>query len=462
MLKKEKPHVVIIGSGFGGLAVARGLKNARVQVTLIDRNNHHVFQPLLYQVAGAQLTAPDISAPIRGLLAKQKNVRVWMSEVQQIDVAKRRIELETGEVPYDYLVLATGMVPAYFGFDAWAEHAPGLKTLSEALDVRRRIFRAFEMAELESDPVRRRAWTTFVVIGGGPTGVELAGALAEIAGRTLARDFRAFDPRNTRVLLVEAGPRVLPSFSQYLSSQARGDLESLGIEVRTGTPVRDLGEDYVDIGDERIETRTILWAAGVKASPLTLQLGVPIDKSGRVWVEEDLSVPDRPEVFVVGDLIAKTQDGKPLPGVAQLAMQSGKHVAGQIVRSVAALPRVPFRYKDKGSLATIGRNQAVAQVGRVQLSGILAWWLWLLVHILFLVQHRSRIAVLFEWGWAYFTFQRRSRVIMELPAPLPAARLTRRDGIRKRVPLSVLPGLPDETIAAAASPPPAKTASQAR
>ncbi|HET6336268.1 MAG TPA: NAD(P)/FAD-dependent oxidoreductase [Polyangiales bacterium] len=459
MLKKEKPHVVIIGSGFGGLAVARGLKNVPVQVTLIDRNNHHVFQPLLYQVASAQLTAPDIAAPIRGLLSKQKNVRVWMSDVQLIDVTKRRIELETGEVPYDYLVLATGMVPAYFGFDSWAEHAPGLKTLSEALDVRRRIFRAFEMAELETDPVRRRAWTTFVVIGGGPTGVELAGALAEIAGRTLKRDFRAFDPRHTRVLLVEAGPRVLPSFSQYLSSQARGDLESLGIEVRTGTPVRDLGEDYVEIGDERIDTRTILWAAGVKASPLTRHLGVPIDKSGRVWVEEDLSVPDRPEVFVVGDLIAKTQDGKPLPGVAQLAMQSGKHVARQISRSVAAMPRLPFRYTDKGSLATIGRNQAVAQVGRVQLSGILAWWLWLVVHILFLVQHRSRIAVLFEWGWAYFTFQRRSRVIMELPAPLPAARLTRRDGIRKRVPLSVLPSLPEEPVATTVTPAAAKAAS---
>lgn len=415
MLKKAKPHVVILGSGFAGLAVARGLKNAPVQVTLIDRHNHHVFQPLLYQVAAAQLTAPDIAAPIRGLLSRQRNVRVWLADVQRIDVEKRRIELETGELPYDYLVLATGMVPAYFGFDGWAEHAPGLKTLSDALDVRGRILRAFEMAELETDPARQRAWTTFVVIGGGPTGVELAGALAEIAGRTLARDFRAFDPRLTRVLLIEAGPRVLPSFSQYLSSEARGDLEALGIEVRTGTPVRDLGEDYVEIGDERIDTRTVLWAAGVKASPLTRYLGVPIDKSGRVWVEEDLSVPDRPEVFVVGDLIAKTQDGKALPGVAPLATQSGKHVAKQIVRSMGALSRLPFRYVDKGSLATIGRNKAVAQVGRMQVSGIFAWWLWLVVHILFLVQHRSRIAVLFEWGWAYFTFQRRSRVILELP-----------------------------------------------
>jgi NADH dehydrogenase len=457
MLKKEKPHVVIVGSGFGGLAVARELRNSPVQITLIDRNNHHVFQPLLYQVAGAQLTAPDISAPIRGLLAKQANVRVWMSEVQQIDVTKRVVELETGALPYDYLVLATGMVAAYFGFDAWAEHAPGLKTLSEALDVRRRILRAFEMAELETDPIRRRAWMTFVVIGAGPTGVELAGALAEIAGRTLARDFRSFDPRHTRVVLVEAGPRVLPSFSQYLSKHAREDLEALGIEVRTGTPVDDLGEDFVEIGDERIATRTILWAAGVRASPLTRQLGVPIDKAGRVWVEDDLSVPDRPEVFVVGDLIAKTQDGKPLPGVAQLAMQSGKHVAKTIVRTIHAMPRVPFRYVDKGSLATIGRNKAVAQIGRFQIAGFFAWLLWLLVHILFLVQHRSRIAVLFEWGWAYFTWQRRSRVIMELPAPLPAARLTKLEGIRKRVPLTVLPTPAPET--AEPAPPTAAAAS---
>jgi NADH dehydrogenase len=456
MLKKARPNVVIIGSGFGGLAVARGLKRAPVQITLIDRNNHHVFQPLLYQVAAAQLTAPDIAAPIRGLLSRQKNVRIWMADVQHIDVTKQRVELETGELPYDYLVLATGMVPAYFGFDAWSQHAPGLKTLADALDVRRRILRAFEMAELESDPVRRRTWTTFVVIGGGPTGVELAGALAEIAGRTLARDFRSFDPRHTRVILVEAGPRLLPSFSIFLSAQARGDLEALGIEVRTGVPVRDLGEDYVEIGEERIDTRTVLWAAGVKASPLTRLLGVPVDKAGRVWVEEDLSVPDRREVFVVGDLIAKTQDGKPLPGVAPLAMQSGKHVASMIERSVHSLPRVPFRYVDKGSLATIGRNKAVAQVGRMQLSGILAWWLWLLVHILFLVQHRSRIAVLFEWGWAYFTFQRRSRVIMELPTPLPAARLTQRDGLRKRVPLTVLPTLPESEPTA-----PAQTAAKA-
>jgi NADH:ubiquinone reductase (H+-translocating) len=439
MLRNQRPHVVIIGAGFGGLAAARELRNAPVQITLIDRSNHHVFQPLLYQVASAQLTAPDISAPIRGLLSSQANVRVWMSEVQRIDVKKQRLELDTGELHYDYLVVATGMTHAYFGFDAWAAHAPGLKTLTEALDLRRRILRAFEMAELESDPVLRRAWTTFVVIGAGPTGVELAGALAEIAGRTLARDFRAFDPRHTRVLLVEAGPRVLPTFKETLSQRARADLEGLGIEVHTGTPVADLGEDFVEIGSERIGARTILWAAGVCASPLTKHLGVPFDRAGRVWVEDDLSVPDRPEVFVVGDLIAKTQDGKPLPGVVQLAMQSGRHTAHNIVRSVGGLPRLPFRYADKGAMATIGRNRAIAQVGRFSFTGILAWWLWLTVHILFLVQHRSRIAVLFEWGWAYFTFQRRSRVILELPKALPSAAISQPDGaLRRRVPLAVV------------------------
>jgi len=410
MLRKERPHVVVIGAGFGGLAVARELRNAPVQVTVIDRSNHHLFQPLLYQVAGAQLTAPDICAPIRGLLARQRNARVWMSEVQHIDVIKKRVTLETGDLAYDYLVVATGMTHAYFGFDAWAEHAPGLKTLGEAIDLRRRILRAFEMAELESDPALRKAWTTFVVIGAGPTGVELAGSLAEIAGRTLAGDFRAFDPRHTRVVLVEAGPRILPSFPEHLSKRAQADLEALGIEVRTGTAVADLGADFVEIGSDTIATRTILWAAGVRASPLTRHLGVPIDKAGRVWVEKDLSVPDRPEVFVVGDLIAMTQDGKPLPGVAQLAKQSGKHVAANIVRILRGLTPQPFRYVDKGSMATIGRNKAVAQVGRFSFTGIVAWWLWLLVHILFLVQFRSRIAVVFEWGWAYFTWQRRSRV----------------------------------------------------
>jgi NADH dehydrogenase len=391
---------------------------------LIDRTNHHLFQPLLYQVATAALAAPDISAPIRRLLWRQQNVTVWMANVTRIDVARKRVVLEQGETRYDYLIVATGMTHAYFGYDRWAAHAPGLKTIGEALDIRRRILRAFECAELAESAEERRAWTTFVVIGGGPTGVELGGAIAEIAGRTLARDFRRFDPRTTRVILVEAGPRILASFEPALSESARRQLEHLGIEVRVGLPVSDLGADFVEIGSERVDARTIIWAAGVRASPLTSDLGVPVDKAGRIWVEDDLSVPDRPEVFVIGDLIAKTQDGRPLPGVAQLAMQSGKHAGKNVLASVAGRARQPFRYVDRGSMATIGRNKAVAQIGRMQFSGFFAWWLWLAIHVLFLVEYRSRIAVLFEWAWAYFTWSRRSRVILEVPraiAPLPIA-----------------------------------------
>lgn len=422
MLRKERPHVVILGAGFGGLAAAKELRNAAVQITLIDRSNHHLFQPLLYQVATAALAAPDIASPIRKLLWKQRNVRVWMSGVRRIDVEKRRVVLDQGDVSYDYLIVATGMTHAYFGFDRWAPHAPGLKTIGEALDVRRRILRAFERAELETSAEHRRAWTTFVVIGGGPTGVELAGALAEIAGRTLARDFRGFDPRMTRVVLIEAGPRLLPTFSERLSQKAREQLETLGVEVRTGTPVSDLGEDFVEIGTDHIRARTVLWAAGVRASSIAAHLGVPVDRAGRVWVEDDLSVPDRPEVFVVGDLIAKTQDGKALPGVAQLAIQSGRHVAKNIARTIRGGESQPFRYADKGSMAAIGRNKAVAQAGRFEVSGIVAWWLWLTVHVLFLVEYRSRVAVLLEWAWAYFTWQRRSRVILEVPLELEAPR----------------------------------------
>jgi NADH:ubiquinone reductase (H+-translocating) len=432
MLKKEQPHVVILGAGFGGLAAAKALRGADVRITLIDRSNHHLFQPLLYQVATAALAAPDVSAPIRKLLWKQSNVTVWMSSVTQIDPEQKRVVLENSETTYDYLILATGMTHAYFGHDTWAGFAPGLKTVGEALDVRRRILRAFEAAELETSAELRRIWTTFVVIGGGPTGVELAGALAEIAGRTLARDFRTFDPRTTRVLLVEAGVRILPSFSPRSSQRAREQLESLGVEVRTGTPVSDLGEDFVDVGGERIATRTILWAAGVRASRLTRDLGVRVDNAGRVKVEDDLSVPGRPELFVIGDLIAKTQDGNLLPGVAQLAIQSGRHAARNIALSLDGKPRRPFAYVDKGSMATIGRNKAVAQIGRYEFKGIIAWWLWLSVHILFLVEFRNRLAVVLEWAWAYFTWQRRSRVILEVPQELPVTLAPARSGpVRK-------------------------------
>ena len=423
MLRKEEAHVVILGAGFAGLAAARALNVPGVRVTLVDRSNHHLFQPLLYQVATAALAAPDVSAPIRQLLWRQRNATVLMGGVQRIEVEKKRILLEGRHVDYDFLVLATGMTHAYFGNDKWAEFAPGLKTIGEALDIRRRILRAFEAAELEPTPEAQRAWTTFVVIGGGPTGVELAGAMAEIAGRTLARDFRRFDPRTTRVILIEAGQRVLGSFPEDLSRKARAQLEGLGVEVRTGTRVTDLGTDFVEIGDESITTRTVLWAAGVRASPLATHLGVPVDRAGRIWVDDDLSVPDRREVFVAGDLIAKLQDGKPLPGIAQLAIQSGRHAARNIRLTIAGRAREPFRYVDKGSMATIGRHRAVAKLGRFHFSGIVAWWLWLTVHLLSLVGFRSRLSVVMEWAFAYFTWRRRSRVILEVPsAPPPVAK----------------------------------------
>ncbi len=419
MLNKELVHVVILGGGFGGLAAARALNVPGVRITLIDRSNHHLFQPLLYQVATAALAAPDVSAPIRQLLWRQRNVTVFMGAVQRIDVSKKRVFMEGRQVEYDYLILATGMTHAYFGNDKWASFAPGLKTVGEALDIRRRILRAFEAAEIETNSEAQRHWTTFVVIGGGPTGVELAGALAEIAGRTLARDFRHFDPRDTRVILIEAGPRVLSTFPEELSRKAHEQLTGLGIDVRTGTRVTDLGEDFVELGDEYIATHTVLWAAGVRANPLSTHLGVPLDRVGRVWVEDDLSAPDRRELFVVGDLIAKTQNGNPLPGVAQLAVQSGRHVAKNIRLDLAGRPRLPFRYVDKGSMATIGRHRAVAQLGRFKFSGIVAWWLWLMVHVLSLVGFRSRLSVLIEWAFAYFTWQRRSRVILEVPSAPP-------------------------------------------
>ena len=417
MASDARPHVVVVGGGFGGLHAARALARLPVRVTLVDRRNHHLFQPLLYQVATAALNPSDIAYPIRSILRRQANATVLLGEAVWVIPDRKRLMLADAELGYDYLVLAAGATHSYFGKDAWAAHAPGLKTLEDALEMRRRILLAYELAEREEDPARRAAWMTFVVVGGGPTGVELAGALAEIARHALARDFRRIDPRRARILLLEGGPRVLPPWPEALSAKAREQLEALGVEVRTGALVTDLDDRGVSLGSERIEARTILWAAGVEASPLAKSLGVPLDRAGRAKVGPDLSVPGRPEIFVIGDLAAVESGGKPVPGVAQAAIQMGRHAAAGIARSLRGEPRTPFAYRDPGSLATIGRGAAVAAFPRSSWSGWIAWWLWLLVHILFLIGFRNRILVLVQWAWAYVTFQRGARLITGGPPP---------------------------------------------
>lgn len=419
------PHIVILGGGFGGLAAARtlGKRSARerVRVTLIDRKNHHVFQPLLYQVATAALSAPDIASPIRKLLRKNTNTTVLMADVTGIDPEKRTVTMTADEgeqaLHFDHLIVATGMQNAYFGNDAWETHAPGLKTLDEALDIRGRILRAFEGAERTQDEAERAKLLTFVVVGGGATGVELAGALAEIAGKTLARDFRNFDPKKTRIVLLEGGARLLPAFEPDLSEKALLSLRGLGVDVRLNTRVTKVDATGVQIGDELIPARTALWAAGLKASGLTAQLGAALDRAGRVKVNADLTLPDNERIHVLGDLIALEQDGKPLPGVAQTAIQSGELVAANILNTLEGKPRKAFRYKDKGSMATIGRARAIADVNGIRFAGFFAWMLWLFIHVLFLVDFRNRLAVLFEWAWAYLTWQRSSRVILSAHDP---------------------------------------------
>lgn len=411
----DRPHLVILGGGFAGLYAARALKDAPVRITLIDRRNHHLFQPLLYQVATAALAAPDVAEPIRKVFRHQRNVTVLLADATRIDPENRRVILADGEIGYDRLLLATGATHAYFGHDEWSRHAPGLKSIEDAFEIRRRVLLAFEAAEREKDPAKRRVWLTFVVVGAGPTGVELAGALREIAQRTLARDFRNFDPRETRVILVEGADRVLPPFPEELSAKARKLLESRGVEVRTGQVVTELDSRGVSIGDERIAARTVLWAAGVKASPLAGSLGAELDEKGRVLVEPDLSIAGHPEIFVAGDLAAVKQDGGWVPGVAQGAIQGGRHAALNIRRSLQGEASLPFHYKDLGTLATIGRSAAVAEIGRFRSSGLLAWVLWLVVHIMWLIGFRNRVIVLFEWAWAYITFQRSARVILDRP-----------------------------------------------
>jgi len=408
----ERPEVIIIGGGFGGLYAARALRRAAVRVTLLDRRNHHLFQPLLYQVAMAALSPGEIASPIRWILRRQKNAGVLLAEVTRIDPAEKRLVLADGEMFYDYLIVASGATHAYFGHDEWRTAAPGLKTLEDALEIRRRVLLAFERAERETDPARRQALLTFVVIGGGPTGVEMAGALAEMARQSLARDFRHFDPGSARIVLVEGGPGVLATFPEPLSKAARRDLVRLGVEVRTGAPVTSVSPGRVEMGADVLAAATILWAAGVAASPLGATLGVPVDRAGRVFINPDLTIPGHPEVFVIGDLASLTgADGRGLPGVAQVAIQMGRHAARNIQDAIAGRPYEPFSYRNLGNMATIGRASAVADFGWLRLKGLLAWQAWLFVHIMNLIGFRNRLVVLVQWAWAYFSYQRAVRLI---------------------------------------------------
>ena len=408
----SRPHVVVIGGGFGGLQAARGLRRLPVDVTLVDRKNHHVFQPLLYQVATAGLSPAEIAAPIRHILRRQRATRVLLGDVTAVDLAAQKVRLDSLELAYDYLILAAGNTHSYFGHDEWQPHAPGLKTIEEALEIRRRVLLAFEQAEREEDAEARRAWLTFAVIGGGPTGVEMAGALGEIARHTLARQFRRIDPASARIVLIEAGPRVLPAYPEDLSERARLQLEALGVQVWTGSRVSSVSAAGVAIGADHLAARTVVWAAGLQGSPLARSLGTPLDRAGRVRVQPDLSVPGHPQAFVIGDLASIEQDGQPVPGVAPAAMQMGDHAAANVARALRGEPLAPFHYRDKGSLATIGRRRGVAMLGRLRLSGLVAWLAWLGIHIFFLIGFRSRLMVLFDWFWAYVTYDRSARLIV--------------------------------------------------
>lgn len=416
-MAKELPHVVIVGGGFGGLEAARKLGGARVRVTLVDKRNHHLFQPLLYQVATAALSAPDIAAPIRKILSDQENVTVLLDRAVAIHAERKVLELSGSELPYDFLILATGVTNDYFGKPEWEVHAPGLKSLEEAIDIRRRVLLAFEAAEMEEDPDARRALLTFVVIGGGATGVELAGALSEIARRTMADDFRHFKSSEARVVLLEGGARLLPGFPPELSEQARHDLQDIGVEVQLHALAKQIDERGVKIENEFIPCRTVLWAAGVRAVPLAATLGAKQDRAGRIFVKPDLTVDKAPGVFVVGDAAAFPVEGGILPGVAQVALQQGRHTARNILASLANKPLKPFEYSDRGSMATIGRNRAVAVSKGLQMTGVVAWLAWVFIHVLYLVEFRNRIVVMFQWIWAYLSFDRSARIIIERSVP---------------------------------------------
>ncbi len=408
------PHVVIVGGGFGGLSAAKALADAPVRITLVDRRNHHLFQPLLYQVATAGLNPADIAYPIRSILRSQANVQVILGEVVAVDATDRAIVMaDGGRLGYDTLVLAAGAGHSYFGRSDWERMAPGLKTIEDAVEIRRRVLSAFEAAERTDDPEEQRAHLTFVVVGAGPTGVEMAGAIAEIAVHTLKRDFRSIDPAASRIVLLEGGDRVLPAYSPKLSASAEHQLEKLGVEVRTGALVTDVDADGVQIGDDRIAARTVVWGAGVAGAPVAATMDAPLDRAGRVEVEPDLSVPGHREILVIGDLAAAVSDGAPVPGVAPAAMQGGDHAAAVVLADLAGEERPVFRYKDKGSLATIGRSSAVASFGRIELSGFVAWVMWWAIHIAFLIGFRSRTLVMFSWGWSWLTFQRGARLITD-------------------------------------------------
>jgi NADH:ubiquinone reductase (H+-translocating) len=408
----ERPKVVVLGGGFGGLWATRALAKAPVQITLIDRTNHHLFQPLLYQVATAGLSAPDVAAPLRYILRGQKNVTVLMDEVTTIDVAGKLVRCANSQIEFDYLIVACGSGHAYFGHNDWEKYAPGLKTLDDALLIRRQILQAFEAAERTDDATERAALLSFAVIGGGPTGVELVGTLIEIARHTLPREFRHADPHSAQIHLIEAGPRILSAMPESLSLSAKRQLEKLGVSIHLGQAVTAIDETGVTLGADHIKARTVLWAAGVAASSLGAQLGAPLDRAGRVVVAADLSLSNAPTIFVVGDLASVQQDGKPVPGVAPAAKQMGAHAASMIIRKLRGQPTKPFRYKDFGNLATIGRMAAVVDLRGFKFSGIFAWWFWLTAHLFFLIGFRNRLLVLINWAWSYFTYQRHARVIL--------------------------------------------------
>ncbi len=449
---KRLPHVVILGGGFAGLDAARALKRAPVHVTLVDRQNHHLFQPLLYQVATAALSSPDITAPVRKLLRRQDNATVLLGDVDHINLDKRCVAFEDGDtLDFDYLIVATGSTHTYFGHDEWGAYAPGLKTVADALLIRDRVLSAFEAAEREPDPDVRRELLTFVVVGGGPTGVELAGAIAEIAFQVIRRDFRNFDPQEACVFLVEAMDRLLLQYPADLSASAQRQLESVGVKVRLNAKVTGVDERGVTLADGRIDARTTLWGAGVQGSALGKSLGVELHRSGRVLVRPDLTVPGHDDVYVVGDLAYMVENDKPVPALAPSAKQMGKHAAKNIKRSLANEPTLPFHYKDRGTLATIGRSKAVGMVGKMKLRGFPAWFFWTFIHLMYLVGFKNRVLVLAEWAWSYFTFGRGARVIIDASDDMQ--RLRARAGGRLEVGARAVPPLPAPRVLEPASPP---------